>query len=123
MTRFVAFLLALVLPLQSAWAAIAPVMSRVDPDCAQTLTIATHHDHSSAQMANTPDCDCTGLPHSGTHGIVHHLGCAHFGAAMATAASAVAAPIARAGAAPASKHPLFESVVLDVPSPPPTAGA
>jgi len=123
MTRFLALLLALVVPLQSAWAAIGPIANRVEAGCAQTLSIATHLDHAGAQAANDPDCDCDSLPHAKVHGIVHHHGCAHMGVAMATTGSAAVSPVLAAGAAPQSEHASFESVVLDVPSPPPTTGA
>ena len=123
MTRLLAILLALVVPLQAAWAAIGPIANRVDAGCAKTLSIATHQDHAGAQAANAMDCDCDNLSHAKVHGIVHHQGCAHFGIAMATTASAAVSPFSAARAAPDSKHASFESVVLDVPSPPPTTGA
>jgi len=87
------------------------------------LSIATHQDHAGAQAANASDCDCDDLPQAKVLGTVHHQGCAHFGVAMATTASAAVSPFSAASAAPDSKHASFESVVLDVPSPPPTTGA
>jgi hypothetical protein len=123
MKRFLAILLALMIPMQSAWSAIGPIASRFHAGCAQTVSTATHQDHSGMQAANVSDCDCGALPHTGVHTFVHHHGCVHFGVAMLTAATADASPPAPAGAAPDSKHASFESVVLDVPSPPPTTGA
>ena len=126
MTRFLAIVLALVIPLQSAWAAIGPVVGGVDAGCARsTWSAAAHHDHAEphagARAAGATDCHCEGLPHGGAHRAVHHHGCSHFGVAMAAAALAEAAPPAPAGSAPDSTSASFESVVLDVPSPPPTA--
>jgi len=75
------------------------------------------HDGSTVEQ---PDCNETIAAHGGTHGAMGHHYCPHFGAALVAIAPLKMLLQPSAGALPESRHASFVSVVLDVPSPPPT---
>jgi hypothetical protein len=120
MKRFLAFLLAFLIPLQSAIATIVPIAGTGHLGCEQGLTLAGPQGHRGKAAADRSACDCDGAAHSGAHGIVHSHACPHLGVATVAVASACIQPYLSAGPVPEAMQAAFISVVLDVPSPPPT---
>ena len=120
MKRFLAILLALLIPLQSAMGAIVPITGMGARGCEQNVALAVHQGHSGGLLADASVCECASVSHRGAHGVVDDHACPHLG--MATVAVAPATQqISLAGdTAPTAKHASFDSIVLDVPSPPPT---
>lgn len=126
MKRFLAILLALVIPLQSVMAANGAGVGMQRTGCAQTPSISEHQQHASAQATHVIDafaCDCGAVSSSVGHHTLHHGGCGHLSFSIVAAVANGVLPTAMAGTPPDSKRASFESVVLDVPSPPPTLGA
>ncbi len=120
MKRFLAILFAILIPLQSAMGAIVPIAGMGSGGCEQGMALAVHQGNPGRVLADASGCECASVSHGGAHGIVDDHACPHLG--MATVAVAPAAnQIFSAGyTAPTAKHASFDSIVLDVPFPPPT---
>lgn len=113
MPRFLALVLALLLPLQSM---VAIAASGVCPGHARD----SYEQLSSARAASLP-AGCHAAPgHAGPHGPAgHHLTCPHLPSAFPGLPCAVTKVAATPGAVPRSLPVAFDSIVLDVPLPPP----
>ena len=120
MKRFFAILLAIMIPLQSGWATIGPIAGMGNDGCEQGVTLAGDPVHPGGLTVDRSACDCDSASHSGAHGIAHSHACPHLGMATLAIASTSAQPFLSDGAIPEAKQASFVSIVLDVPSPPPT---
>jgi hypothetical protein len=116
MRRLLAFVLALVLPLQSAVALENSLHLASARGC--QMTYSTGH---AADAYASAGCHCSaGGGTAGHHGGAGHHPCAHMGVAL-FALPCAGIPITDArNVAPSAGPAAFDSVVLGVPSPPPT---
>lgn len=119
MRRVLLLLLALLIPMQSAVAAVVTIAGMPNIGCEQTLSAkgatVTHG------MGAVSDCDCGdhGAAPGGGHGSMHHS-CPHFGIATIAMPCTALPAIFSLNAPVPTEHASFDSVVLRVPSPPPT---
>ncbi|MGE5338245.1 MAG: hypothetical protein ACM3PU_10470 [Gemmatimonadota bacterium] len=122
MRRLFLILFAILIPLQSAAAAIVSIAGMpgmATANCEQTFSaqsaIAAH------EVVATSDCGCgdhTGAP-SANHGSMHHS-CPHLGIATIAMPCAALPAIFALNSPVRTEHASFDSIVLGVPSPPPT---
>jgi hypothetical protein len=120
MKRFLAILFALLIPLQSGMGAIVPITGMGARGCEQSVALAAHQGDPGALLADPSDCECAIVSHGGAHGIVDDHACPHLGMATVAVAPATNQTFSAGHTAPTAKHASFDSIVLDVPSPPPT---
>lgn len=123
MKRFLAMLFALLIPMQSAMGAVVPITGMGSGGCDQSLASALHHGNTVGPNASASACDCARTAHSGAHGIADDHACPHLGMAFVAVAPAASQFPPVVLATPESTHASFDSIVLDVPSPPPTRSA
>lgn len=123
MKRFLAMLFALLVPLQSAMGAVVPITVMGSGGCDPSFAPALHHGNTVGSNASASACDCASTAHSGAHGIGDDHACPHLGMAFVAVAPATRQFSPVVLATPKSKHASFASIVLDVPSPPPTRSA
>ncbi len=123
MKRFLAILFAILIPLQSAMGAIVPITGMGARGCQQSAALAAHQGHPGGTLVDASGCECAGVSHGGAHGIVDDHACPHLGMATIAVAPATSHSFPAVYAAPTEKHASFVSIVLDVPSPPPTRSA
>jgi hypothetical protein len=117
MRRLLLLLIAILLPLQSAVAGIVSVAGMPHGNCEQALSatgpIAVH-----GTVAAPDCCDDPVAAQASSHGPVHH--CCHLGVA-AIAMRWTALPVIYSRVSPVrTERALLDSIVLGVPSPPPT---
>lgn len=120
MKRFIAILFAILIPLQSAMGAIVPITGMGARGCEQTVALAVHQGHSGGGLTDASACECASVSNRGAHGIVDDHSCPHLGMATVAVAPTTSYSLPAVYTAPADKHASFDSIVLDVPSPPPT---
>ncbi len=120
MKRFLAILFAILIPLQSALGAIVPITGMFAQGCEQSVALAAHEEHPGRMIADASSCECASVSHGGAHGMVDDHACPHLGMATIAVAPATSYSFPAVYAAPTAKHASFDSIVLDVPSPPPT---
>jgi len=115
MRRFFVILFAVLMPLQSALAAVS-AMPRIDCD---PSGMVQHHEVAPTLTATASDCVCEAAGAS-THGAFGHHACLHLSMAIIPIAGLTMPAIASRSTAPAFEPAPFDSIVLAVPSPPPT---
>lgn len=123
MKRFLAMLFALLIPLQSATGAIVPIAGMGAGGCEGSVALAAHQGHPGRLLADGTGCDCASVSHGGTHGGGVDHACPHLGMTTVAAAPATQLTFSAGYTAPTAKRASFDSIVLDVPSPPPTRNA
>lgn len=125
MRRLVILLFAFLIPLQSAVAAIVSIAGMPSFGCEQTLSAKKQSAASIGASGLTTDCGC-GDVHTapaGGHGTAHDHACPHLGMVTIAMTCAELPTLASASAPAHSQHNEFDSIVLGVPSPPPTLRA
>lgn len=115
MRRFLALVLAVLLPLHLAAAANLSVPAGHNGHC----------DHHAAVLAGGPCGTCaahamTGSTACAAHGATAGHHCPHFGTVAAAPAAGLSSAIVPALADPEAERWSFKAIVLDVPLPPPT---
>jgi len=118
MRRFFVILFAVLMPLQSALAAVAAVSALPRIDC-DPFRMVQRHDVAPTMTATAADCACEAAGAS-THGALGHHACPHLSMAVIPIAGPTMPAIASRSTAPAFEPAPFDSIVLAVPSPPPT---
>jgi hypothetical protein len=118
MRRLLLIVLALVLPLKAVAAGVVPIVgapehAHVPAHAAAQTTVAQKHDDCGAHAAEVPADRET----------LHEHACPHLGMAFVAQSPATFGPERSAPRAPDTFAANFVSVVLDVPSPPPTRRA
>ncbi|HEU0200047.1 MAG TPA: hypothetical protein VFR86_06385 [Burkholderiaceae bacterium] len=137
MRRWLLILLAVVLPLKAVAAAVVPItggwahaqlpeqamthgasaVAGVHAGHAQGAAVESTHAISFA--ADAAASDATPADTTGTH-TIHDHPCPHMGMVSMTGSPAVTPATYAAPELPAEPHARFDSVIHDVPSPPPT---
>ncbi len=120
MKRFLAILFAILIPLQSAMGAIVPITGMGARGCEQSVALAAHQGDHGGVLADASSCECASVSHGGAHGIVDDHACPHLGMATIAVAPSTSYSLPAVYSAPTAKHASFDSIVLDVPFPPPT---
>jgi hypothetical protein len=120
MKRVFAIVLAFLIPLQSALGAVVPITSAGGHACERRLTPPGHQGAYRAATVDDSGCSCKSAACAGAHGTMSSHACPHLGAAFVAIAPLQVQPHAFSSVLPESKHVSFVSIVLDVPSPPPT---
>ena len=119
MKRVFAILLAIVVPLQSAMGAIVPITGMSRQACEQLVTRMEHQGQHGA-AADQSVCECNEAAPGGAHGMMGNHACPHLGMATVATAPTNLQLVEAARALPETTHASFISIVLEVPSPPPT---
>lgn len=120
MKRVFAIVLAFLIPLQAALGAVVPITGVGGHACERGLTPLGQQGAHSAATVNDSGCNCKFAACDGAHGTIGSHACPHPGIAFVAIAALQVQPHALSGALPESKHVSFVSIVLEVPSPPPT---
>jgi len=118
MRRFLILVLVLLLPIQAAVAASLSPSGMADASCEAQHSSRLHVNGSHASQIGSGDCDGAG-GHGGCGSCGHHA-CPHTAMVFIAMPCAAIPIIASAGTVPAAARVAYDSIVLDVPSPPPT---
>jgi len=115
MRRLLILVLALLLPLQAAVAASLSPFGMADANCEVQHSSRLHFNGSHASQIGSGDCDG-----AGGHGGCGHYACPHSAMVFIAMPCAGVPFVASASMVPAAARVAYDSIVLDVPSPPPT---
>lgn len=117
MRRFLVLLVALLIPLQSSLAAVVSIAGMPKFGCEHALASMAHEAAAGTGAGMHAAVRCIS---SGAHGSVHGHSCPHIGG-LAIAMTLPTVPADSSAATPPQvESASFKSIVLDVPSPPPT---
>lgn len=118
MRRLLILVLVLLLPLQAAVAASVSPLGMADANCEAQRSARLHVNVPHASSVGSGPCNG-----AGGHGACGHHSCPHATFVFVAMPCAEFASIESAETVPGVARVFYDSVVLDVPSPPPTIGA
>lgn len=115
--RFLILFLALLLPLQAVTVTAATISAQAGEAFEHTQRSKAHN--VAETRISGAACACQNSGPAGAHCLLPHA-CSHFGLTMIARLPATSVFLLPSALRPQAETPSFKSVVLDVPSPPPT---